>query len=193
MKLALRMMRDARNLDYKGCMKNEINVALNKIEDSEFDLGVSQVLLKPGKDGQRPRFSKDVPKDKVDSFYEKNKLTDAIQLNVVENALLPNRFYYKDYADASRLWLNEISTPQDEIRSYFEHELKDNLRALGIDIRDRALTIESARAQIYKKEMTDRNLKVHEDRLKYFLTDDKLRDTYYSKVRKDVSDLKNNP
>ena len=34
------MLRDALNLDYRGCLKNEINVALNKIQDSEFDLGV---------------------------------------------------------------------------------------------------------------------------------------------------------
>jgi len=40
MKLALKMLRDALNLDYRGCLKNEINVALNKIQDSEFDLGV---------------------------------------------------------------------------------------------------------------------------------------------------------
>lgn len=31
MKLALKMIRQARNLDFKGCLKNEINVALNKI------------------------------------------------------------------------------------------------------------------------------------------------------------------
>lgn len=41
MKLALKMVRDARNLDYKGCLQNEINVALNKIQDKEFDLGIS--------------------------------------------------------------------------------------------------------------------------------------------------------
>ena len=47
MKLALKMIRQARNLDFKGCLQNEINVALNKIQDSEFDQGVSQILLKP--------------------------------------------------------------------------------------------------------------------------------------------------
>ena len=47
MKLALQMVREARNLDFKGALKNEINVALNKIQDKEFDLGVSEVLFKP--------------------------------------------------------------------------------------------------------------------------------------------------
>jgi Enoyl-CoA hydratase/isomerase len=41
MKLALKMIRQARNLDFKGCLTNEINVALNKILDEEFDKGVS--------------------------------------------------------------------------------------------------------------------------------------------------------
>lgn len=31
MKLALKMLRDAKNLDYKGCLQNELNVALNKV------------------------------------------------------------------------------------------------------------------------------------------------------------------
>ena len=40
MKLKLKMVRDARCLDYKGALQNEINVGLNKIMDKEFDLGV---------------------------------------------------------------------------------------------------------------------------------------------------------
>ncbi len=41
MKLALKMVRDAKNLDYKGCLENEVNVSLNKIMDKEFDYGIS--------------------------------------------------------------------------------------------------------------------------------------------------------
>lgn len=47
MKIALKLLRDARSLDFKGALQNEINVALNKIGDKEFDLGISEVLLKP--------------------------------------------------------------------------------------------------------------------------------------------------
>jgi len=49
MKLALKMLRNARNLDYKGCMMMEINVGLNKIMDKDFDLGVSEILFKPSR------------------------------------------------------------------------------------------------------------------------------------------------
>ena len=47
MKLALKMLRQSRGSDFKGSLMTEINVALNKIQDSEFDLGVSEILLKP--------------------------------------------------------------------------------------------------------------------------------------------------
>lgn len=40
MKLALMMMREAKNLDYKGCMQMELNVGINKIRDEDFDYGI---------------------------------------------------------------------------------------------------------------------------------------------------------
>jgi hypothetical protein len=53
MKLALRMMRNARNLDYEGCLKMELNVAFNKIQDADFDLGVAKVLMTPKPKGAK--------------------------------------------------------------------------------------------------------------------------------------------
>lgn len=41
MKISLKMIRDARNKDYKGALETELNVGLNKIEDKDFDLGVT--------------------------------------------------------------------------------------------------------------------------------------------------------
>ena len=40
MNLALSMIRKAKNLDYKGILEMELNVAFNKIQDKDFDLGV---------------------------------------------------------------------------------------------------------------------------------------------------------
>jgi hypothetical protein len=40
MKLALKMVRLATNLDYRGCLRMELDVAVNKIQDSDFDVGV---------------------------------------------------------------------------------------------------------------------------------------------------------
>lgn len=83
-------------------------------------------------------------------YFQKNKFTEAVELDVVEKALLPTRFYYDKFADQMRLWINEDTTPQPEIREHFEHELKAQLRQQGIDLRDRALTIKDARDALYK-------------------------------------------
>jgi len=99
MKLALRMVRDARNLDYKGCLLNEINVSLNKIQDKEFDQGISEVLMKPGKSGASPAFSQDISADQLASYFEVNKFASAVELDVVAKAMLPTRFYYEKFSD----------------------------------------------------------------------------------------------
>ncbi len=49
MKITLKMLRDARNKDYKGSFETELNVGLNKIQDADFDLGVSKILMAPSK------------------------------------------------------------------------------------------------------------------------------------------------
>jgi hypothetical protein len=83
-------------LDFKGCLKNEINVALNKIMDKEFDLGISQVLFKPH---GKASFDQNVSDDHVNSYFMPNKFTDAVELDVVEKAMLPTRFYYREFSD----------------------------------------------------------------------------------------------
>ena len=40
MKLALQMIRNSKNMAYGEILKMEMNVALNKIGDKDFDLGV---------------------------------------------------------------------------------------------------------------------------------------------------------
>lgn len=109
MKLALKMLRQARNLDFKGCLLNEINVALNKIADSEFEQGISQVLFK--KAPASAHFAKEVSQQMVDSYFQPNKWTKEVQLELVEKAMLPTRFYYEKFSDQVRLWINEDSTP----------------------------------------------------------------------------------
>ena len=44
MQLALQMMRKATNLDYRGCIKMELDVAMNKIADKDFDAGIHGVI-----------------------------------------------------------------------------------------------------------------------------------------------------
>jgi hypothetical protein len=88
----------------------------------------------------------------VQSYFRPNPWTDKIELDLVSKALLPTRFYYERFSDQVRLWVNEQSTPQPEVREYFDLELKESLREQGIDIRDRALTVESAREHMFARE-----------------------------------------
>ena len=82
MKVALKMLRKAQNLGYGEIMKMELNVALNKANDADFELGVKEVLMKTrprtqsgGRLGARPNpgFDKDVTDDKVDSYFAENQ------------------------------------------------------------------------------------------------------------------------
>lgn len=47
MKIALKMLRKAKNMAYGEVLKMELNVALNKVADSDFETGVREVLMKP--------------------------------------------------------------------------------------------------------------------------------------------------
>lgn len=49
MKLALKMVRKAKNMAYGEILTMEMNVALNKVKDSDFELGVKEILMKPSK------------------------------------------------------------------------------------------------------------------------------------------------
>lgn len=53
--------------------------------------------MKPGRRGTSPQFSKNVSDDQVNSYFAKNKFADAVQLDIVEKALLPTRFYFEEF------------------------------------------------------------------------------------------------
>ena len=92
----------------------------------------------------------------MNSYFAPNKFAEAVKLDIVEKPLLPTRHYYNDWSDQVRLCINEESTPQAEVRQYFDFELKRAMQAKGIDLRDRALDIPTARAYLFHKEQFDR-------------------------------------
>jgi hypothetical protein len=55
MNLALKMIRKAVNLDYKGTLQMELDVALNKIQDKDFDIGVHEILMTPKAKGAKTK------------------------------------------------------------------------------------------------------------------------------------------
>lgn len=153
MKLALKMLREARNLGFGEVLKMELNVALNKAHDSDFELGVHKVLMRPSMHGQHlvrpnPGFLQEVSDDLVRSYFAENEWARRIDLDVVENALLPTRHFFTKFADSVRIYINETSTPQQEVRDAVELEIQDALRAEGIDLRHKAVTVPLARKYI---------------------------------------------
>lgn len=151
MKLALKMLRKAKNMSYGEVLKMEQNVSLNKIKDAEFDSGVSEILMKPRNNKGKPQFEKDVTDQKVESYFEENPHLHKIDLNIVENSLLPTRHFFEKYVDSMRVYLNETSTPQSNVRFTVEYEIPELLRKEGINMLDKTMTIPLARRIIYKK------------------------------------------
>ena len=100
---------------------------------------------------QNPGFSSSVSSSEVDSYFETNPESHKIDLGIVENSLLPTRHFFERFTDSLRVWINESSTPQAEVRQAVEYEIKDVLRSEGINILDKTLTIPVARASIQKK------------------------------------------
>jgi len=60
-----------------------------------------------------------------------------IQLDLKENALLPNRKYLFTYPDSFRIWINEYPRASEYIRKNFDYFIKHYLNTkFGIDMRD---------------------------------------------------------
>jgi len=161
MKLALKMLRKAQNMAYGEILKMELNVALNKAGDADFEHGVKEVLMKPPRGARRgvrpnPGFQKDVSDDQVDSYFAENKHAGGITLDIVENALLPTRHFFERFSDSVRIWINETATNQAEVRDAVELEIQDALRAEGIDLRDKTMTVPMARSYLDKKVREER-------------------------------------
>lgn len=92
-----------------------------------------------------PGFQREVSEAQVDSYFEENKWASAIDLNIVENSLLPTRHFFGRFSDSVRVWINETSTPQEAVRDAVDIEVEDALRAEGIDIRNKTVTVPMAR------------------------------------------------
>ena len=89
-----------------------------------------------------------------------------------------------------RLWINEESTHQDEIRSSFDIEAKEALQEQGIDVRDRALTMQSAREHLAAKLAQERREDVQAERAEQLMTDEKLKEKYFLEIADEVGRLR---
>ena len=107
-------------------------------------------------------------------------------IDTVQYSLIPVRKYYDKYPDVVRLWISEQSTQQEEIRTAFDYAAKNALRGLGVDVRDGALTIKSAREHLYAKLAMERREDIQNERMAQLLRDTKLNGDYFGKIRKEM-------
>ena len=115
MKVALKMLRQAKNMDYTSALEMEVDVTMNMVKHEDFDRGVSEVLMKPKAKGERfkrnPGFQKNIKDSEINRFFEKSPQSKSVSVGTVKYALLPTRHVYPMYQDHLRLWVNELSTP----------------------------------------------------------------------------------
>jgi enoyl-CoA hydratase/carnithine racemase len=74
MKLALKMIRKAKNMCFRDVLNMELNVAMNKVQDSDFKIGVQNILMKPNNYGKHiprsnPGYLKHVSDELVESYF----------------------------------------------------------------------------------------------------------------------------
>ena len=102
-------------MDYTSAMQMEVDVAMNMVRHENFDLGVSQVLMKPKSKGQafheNPGFKRDIVDSEIDAFFEPTPESKRVNVGAVKYALLPTKHFYERFSDHLRLWVNEESTP----------------------------------------------------------------------------------
>jgi hypothetical protein len=75
MKIALKMLRRSKNMAYGEILKMELNASLNKINDSDFEKGVTNVLLTPPDKRVYPGYDRNVSEDQAESYLQENPLS----------------------------------------------------------------------------------------------------------------------
>jgi len=61
-----------------------------------------------------PGFAKEVRDEDLTRYFEPSKWSEGVQVGVVENTLLPTRYFFENFTDSVRLWLNETSTTKTD-------------------------------------------------------------------------------
>jgi len=96
--------------------------------------------------------------------------------------MLPTKHYYEHFPDILRLYINEQSTNNPQIRQNWDYELQEVLRCYGIDNRDTGLTIKSAREHLMRLYQMGRYHKEQTQRAMLLAEDSKLREKYFGGI-----------
>jgi enoyl-CoA hydratase/carnithine racemase len=125
LEVTLKLLRNARKMNYTEIIKQEINVAKNMIlKNKDFEL-IMQNRISHSKD--QVKFSKNlsqITKEDVDEIFQDSKILSNIKLDVKDNSLLPHNRYFEKYPECFRLWINENPRAHGDIRANFDYEIK---------------------------------------------------------------------
>jgi len=104
---------------------------------------------------------------------------------------LPTRHFARKYPDSVRIYINETSDPQEDVRDGVDIEIREALRAEGIDIRNKTITVPMARDYIMRKHKLEEKRNEQMRRATQLVTDEKMRTMYYDKVEKELKNFEN--
>jgi len=104
---------------------------------------------------------------------------------------LPTRHFARKYPDSVRIYINETSDPQEDVRDGVDIEIREALRAEGIDIRNKTITVPMARDYIMRKHKLEEKRNEQMRRATQLVTDEKMRTMYYDKVDKELKNFEN--
>lgn len=156
--VAIKMLRNARTMNYYEIIKQEINVANNIVmKNPDFDLYMENKMNRSRQGSNNitifSRSVNEITQKEVEEIFKDSKILNRINLDLKPNSLLPHNRYLNDHPDCFRLWINETPRANYHMRKHFDYEIKNYLiHKFGIDVRDTNLTIDEVRNVLGKIE-----------------------------------------
>ena len=137
-----------------------------------------------------------VTKEEIDSYltHPNNSTSNDISINLVSNALLPNKDYLFRYPDTFRIWVNDHPRASHYIRNHFNYTIKHFLIShFGIDIRDNNLRTEHVRKVLSDQEKAHFITKTQFNEQLQFASDSKWAEKYIENRKEIIAEFEKKP
>ena len=185
--VTLKMLRNARKMEYSEIIKQELNVAKNTIlRNPDFDAYMQNKLNKKKTHFKNSKISN----DEVESYFE--ECSQNINLDLKPFSLLPNKDFINKYPDCFKFTVNENKRANAVIRERFDYELFFYLlKNYNIDMRDTRVNIAEIREAVGKFEKKEKIIAKNQETLMNFLNDQKLVEQYIQDKQKHIQNISN--
>lgn len=161
LEVTFHLVKNAYNLEWSESLQKEFKAAVNMSKHPDFHEGVAKVLSK------RPALPIWTTKFPIsrDQILEITENPIELNLNSKENELLPVKEYFRDFPQAPRFWVNEISPTLEIQRRDFEFEVRSFFNGYGIDLRDHNIEIPVVRSNLYYSLLKAKRIDEEMDRI----------------------------